>query len=375
MRIAVVGAGIAGLSFVYKLLRYSKKSSVDVHVYEIRRLVGLRKHCAGIVSRSTVYELNASKFIENYYDEMYFLLWDRVFRLYSRYPFAYRISREVHEQHLYEETRDRAQYLFLKRVVDIVDRGNTVLLKYRDLIDGSLRSDEYDYVVISEGYPNILAMKLGFNPVIEVFTGIQYEVESDRRLSLSELRRLYVVYGLNEKSSFSWCIPLSGRRLLIGLVTSLRGLKAIELLDKVLHRWCRVLNVWYTKRFLYGGAVIRGYPKRIRLGRLFCLGDANAMVKSVSCGGLAPIVSASKTIVEYLMGKEKEAKIHEEKLKKMLFRQYKLYRLLCFKGLKLLMSRAPMNRIEFELKPELYDHHDYLFMRILIDTALHRSFV
>ncbi len=353
MYVGIVGAGISGLLAGLNLSRIAL-----VDIYERAKDVGARKHCTGIVSLEAISRIKARKFIESCFNELVFFIGNVEVRFYSSKYFACRISREAHEKYLANELRSSGCNLKLRSyVLSVENIGKKYCIKY--LSNGVLNKRCYDYVIIAEGYPNKLSNSLGFRPKIEVFRGLQYRLYLLKALPKELLGKLMIHYGLLGTSDFSWVVPLNRREVLVGLISSLDGYVAIKLLDIITNRFMKVLGTSYTCKELIGGIALRGYCREFCIGNSFSIGDANAMVKSLSCGGLYPISIAVEALTRVITKKDYEL---ANKLIRYLRSNYLVYRIISNYLVPLCRSLHRKVVIELKIDSSMFDNY-FLILR------------
>jgi len=372
MRVAVIGAGVAGLLTSYHLAR--KRLAPEVHVYEARSWVG-RPHCAGLVSLPTASRLPKAsevvldlyRAVEIYVPELRFRL-----RLSSEEPSFLRLDRRKLEELLVEEIARLGVKLFLNSPVRGVSSGSRELLVHVDL-----GAKLYDSVVVATGYSPRFTGSLGLSSSSQALSGVQLDVEVGGSRWLEE-GTTYVVLSNRLGQGFAWVVPGSCGRVLVGCATPPSGppaLSCLRLLLRIIERRSTSLRVLSKP---YGGVVLRGYPKRVLMGRAAGVGDSVAMVKSLSGGGLYAISVASKLVADYLSG-DPRAPGALEALRKELAIQNRLARTV-YQLLRLLeVARFRGRAIDVWLKSLDYDHHVDLLVQLLSSTksyvALVRSVV
>ncbi|MEM4962876.1 MAG: NAD(P)/FAD-dependent oxidoreductase [Pyrobaculum sp.] len=260
MKIAVVGAGPAGLSFaaVYK----------DVEVFEEHIQLGLPRHCTSLVSARSAEELGVSKrlILNKFYNlvltnlegaNIYFRIRDGV----------YLLDRPGLENWLAE----RVSKIYIgERVVDI--RGGYVYTSKGE------KRGPYKYVVVSEGAVRRFSSRFGH---VVRLPGLQIDVKS--AVGLSDIT---VVYNQKiSKSYFSWIVEIDRGLYRVGLADSCCVVEKLNKLIKLIR------GEPVGKPF--GGGVLAGPPLRRVVDRgLIFIGDAGGFVKPLSGGG---IILALKT--------------------------------------------------------------------------------
>jgi len=364
MRVAVIGAGVAGLLTSYYLAR--KRLAPEVHVYEARSWVG-RPHCTGLVSISTASRLpKASEVVLDFYRavEVYVPELSFRLRLSSGRPSFLRLGRQKLEELLVEEIARLGVKLFLSSPVRGVSSGSRELLVHVDL-----GSKPYDYVVAATGYSPRLTSSLGLTSSIQVLSGVQLDVEVGGSRWLEE-GTAYVVLSNYLGQGFAWVVPGCGK-VLVGCATPPTGPPALSCLRLILSIIERRSTYLRPLSKPYGGVVLRGYPGRVLSGKVAGVGDSVAMVKSLSGGGLYAISIASKLVADYLSG-DPRAPGALEALRKELANQNRLARAV-YQLLRLLeVARFRGKVVDVWLKSLDYDHHVDLLVQLLSST---RSYV
>ncbi len=351
-RVAVVGGGVAGLYVANLLARHH-----DVVVYEKARLAGWRKHCSGVVSVTTTRLLWAEDHVDNWFRRLVLRAGRLVVVAESRTPYACRIRREQHERYLAERLESlRARLHYNTWVRHVEARGDVrVVVEAR----GETRTLVFDYVVAAEGYPASIARSLGFNPYTETLWGLQARVRLGRRLDEETAETLYVHYNHDGSGGFTWLIPLSGREALVGAASRCRPLLrhvayALKEYGRFVGKDARILEV-------YGGVLLRGYPRRLVADRAAALGDANTTVKSISCGGLAPIAWAAHEIAAYIdHGGAESQSIATAKTVRRLYQAYRLA-----SRLVRLAEKLPRTTIYMRITSQDYDNHVTLLVKAM----------
>jgi flavin-dependent dehydrogenase len=282
-RVAVVGAGVAGLLAALNL-------DCEVDVFEAAR-PGLRgRRCTGVVSRATLARLpRAERFALQRYSALEVAVPELELRLSlrSRTPFAYKLDRSAHELELAGMVEGRGHRLLQRAPVRAVKpRAGGVDL----LLPAGWR--RYDAVVLAEGYPPTLARALGLAPDVEARVGVQALARVGGGL---DPEALYVAYSPRILKGFAWVVPLDRGRALVGGAAP-RGLETLRWSAKLCSRLFKLRIEVVSEPF--GGYVLRGYPRSLARGRVFALGDAVATVKSLSGGGLYAVSVLAKPTAE-----------------------------------------------------------------------------
>lgn len=281
--VAVVGGGIAGL-----LLAYNLRS--EATVFEAGAFGSRGRRCPGIISAETLERLpGALKYAQQFYDSLSFIIPELSLRVevYSKRPFACKIDRSRHEEWLSSELENRGVKLVSRTRVDSVKPVEKSVK-----VSWSKGERFYGAVVLAEGYPPVLSKKLGLaQPVdarIGLFTSAHLRGECD-------VNKLQVVYSPRTLKGFSWLAPLDDGRAVVGVVTEV-GCDAFKTLTNSKKMFTKVGVDMELVGEPRGGYVLRGYTRTLGRGRVFAFGDAAAMVKSLSGGGLYGISVAAEPV-------------------------------------------------------------------------------
>jgi len=368
MRVAVVGAGVAGLLTSYYLAR--GRSAPEVHLYEARSRVG-RPHCTGLVSLSTAGRLPRAsevvldlyRAIEIYVPELRFRL-----RLSSERPSFLRLARLELEELLVEELARLGVKLFLSSPVRGVSRSGGGLL-----VHVGVGAKLYDFVVAATGYSPRFTGSLGLTSISQTLSGVQLEVEVRGSRWLEE-GTAYAILSNYLGGGFAWIVPGSYGRVLVGCATPPTGPPALSYLRLLLRAIERSSSSVRVLSEPYGGVVLRGYPRRVLAGSVAGVGDSVAMVKSLSGGGLYAISIASKLIADYLGGDLQALRALEalrgeltlqNRLSKLVYRLLRLLEVTGFRG----------RSINAWLKNLDYDHHVELLVQLLSNARSYLALV
>ncbi|MEZ0319823.1 MAG: NAD(P)/FAD-dependent oxidoreductase [Pyrobaculum sp.] len=253
MRLAVVGAGPAGLSFASKIQ--------DVDVFEEHEAVGLPRHCTGLVSAKSAEAVGIPKsVVVNKYEDL--VVTDLRNKIYFRVKEGiYLLDRPGLEQKLAE----RVPKIYYGKKVVAVERG------YVYTLDGK-RHGPYDYVVLAEGSARRLSSRYGH---VVRLPGLQVDVKT-----AAPPPGITVIYNQQiSKAYFAWTVEIDRGLYRVGLADSCC---VVEKLRKLL-KAVRGSPVGRP----FGGGVLAGPPlKRLVHGRVVALGDAAGLVKPLSGGGI-----------------------------------------------------------------------------------------
>lgn len=318
MRIAIVGAGVSGLLAAYHLARSTR--AIEVSVYEARGNPA-RPHCTGLISAETAERLPLSRDVELARFKSVTLVVPELklsaLFSYSRYAII-RLDRVKFERILLDN-------LLLKGVEISFSDPVYEVRKSNEGWDVRSRSgsSHYDYLVLASGYSVRLPGLLGLKSHVHVLSGVQIDAEVGSRSKFVEDSITVIISGyLN--GGFAWLVPSGGRELTIGCATDNRSISSLGCLRMIISLASKLYGSIKPLSDIYGGAVLRGYPVRILGKKVIGLGDAVAMVKSLSGGGLYGISIASKLVPEFILRGEHRAQSYLTRLARELKRQYYL---------------------------------------------------
>ncbi len=251
MRVAVVGAGPAGLSFAAGL--------GDVDIFEEHEKVGLPRHCTSLVSAKSAEGLVPKSVVLNKYDSLTITNLERWIHFKVRGG-VYLLDRPGLEEKLAESVNIN----FGKKIREV--RGG-----YLYSLDGA-RWGPYDYIAIAEGASRKLSGRFGH---VVRLPGLQVDVKSD-----VDMESINVIYNSKfSRTYFSWVVELDRGLYRVGLV-DVDGV--VDKLNKLV-KYIRGKPVGKP----FGGGVLAGPPlKRLIHGRVLLLGDAAGLVKPLSGGGI-----------------------------------------------------------------------------------------
>lgn len=367
MDVAIVGAGVSGLLTGYRMLENKK---IDRVIIFEKRNLHPRKHCTGIVSRSTLERIPFSeKFIENSYSGIDLITIEGIeISIDIEKNSVYKFDRVAHEQYLAEEIIKRGGVINDKTYVTNIMENNKICVSIvKEKIEN--RKLNYDYVVIAEGYPPKLVKTIGFKTHIENLKGLQVDVNLSKKINEWKLNRLFIVTSFeNFLNSFCWFVPLQDRKAVIGIaVNNIDIVAAKNYLLSYIKLFEKRLDIEIQSvENLYGGIVLRGYPINIVRNRILSLGDAVGTVKSLSGGGLYAISILSSTYGKNIHKSneiEKEVKLLARELKQQYIMYKLLNKILAKVGINILKI-LKKKKITIEIKNKYYfDQHEKLLIK------------
>ncbi len=324
----------------------------DVVVFEALPSIGMRKHCAGIISVSTSKLINAETFIDERYDYATIRMPLVSIEISVRRPFAVHIDRCTHEKFLAKCLEDDGKRVLVKsRVVNVkrVSKGYELLAR----VDGVAKRFIVDKLVLAEGFSQRFLRELGFQCVRETLVGAQVVVELGKRMREGSMS---IVFDENlARNGFVWCASLSGgRKALVGIVAKPpieKPLAALLTMAKELFD-LDIVKV----HDMFGGHVFAGYPVTVVRRNVVAVGDCVAMVKSVSGGGLYAI-SRVAPIVAYMLDGDEGKGVEELYRLCGELREYYILAKALHKALKLVPRRSEALSIEVTLDYLDYDRY------------------
>lgn len=361
--LAIIGAGISGLLTAYHVL--SNNTISQVTLFEQRTKVP-RKHCAGIVSPETLLTLPyGSRYIENRYRNIEFYILPSIrILLRCNNIIAYKIDRVGHEMELYRILIMRGIDIQLNKKVLEIDVGRDSSLIIHDSMTKSLIRKEFDYIIISEGYPHKLSLGIGLDAMVRPLHGLQQDVMYSSKNVDKETLYVFInpiIFG----EGFGWFIPITENKGVIGLAYNERSIEISSIFRKVLSKMLKIDLLGIAD--VYGGMVLQGYPKTICNNNICALGDAVGMVKSISGGGLYAI-SRISSIYARNIGINDIAK--QKEVRRMLSELWTQYAFKCslwrtISMLKNIVSSSSRYSIEIEVSQLDYDRHEKLLLDLI----------
>ena len=270
MKVAVVGGGFAGLAMAQALAR----RGYSVVLYEEHQRVGYPPHCTGIVSEYVVSSLGrqARLAVEASYAEVVFVEREGARLVLKTRDRIYKLERVRLEEEMLEEAKGLGVEARLGLRVEQVTPNGLLI------VDG--RREEYDLIVLAEGYHGRLRRALGLDHEPLTSTGVNIVARLPRKTRVDTITILFDESLLPR--GFAWLVPLDSGVHVIGAL-SLDTRRARPVAEKLAER------LGAAVRGSYGGVVIHGPPSPSPgKGRVVLAGDAAALNKPLTGGGLYP---------------------------------------------------------------------------------------
>jgi flavin-dependent dehydrogenase len=278
-KVLVVGAGLGGLLTSYVMV----KRGFDVELLEEHDVIGLPRHCSGLVSDYVVGFLGGfvKEHITNRFSEYVVKVVEdvgirEVLTLTFRKP-VYLIDRVGIEKSLCEVVTSLGGRVSTRTVVTNIDLS-------RNLLRSSKGTHDYDLVVISEGAGRRLIKSLNLCRVREYALGPQALLKTSRSPENVEV----VVGSFLGPDGFGWVIPIDEKHVILGLVTTS---KRAALLLKYLAKKVFSTTSNYVFKEFFGGLIPMDKPCENVVGENYLIvGDAASLIKPVSRGGIYSLV-------------------------------------------------------------------------------------
>jgi len=346
--IVVVGAGFAGLATAIALTEKD-----DVTVFEEHPRVGYPPHCTGIVSEYVVEALGrpARETVQASYRSVIIEAPKATLEIKTR-DRVYKLDRVRLEELMLEDAVSLGVNARLSTRVNTVTREGIVRAG-GDTVEASL-------VVLAEGWRRTLLSSLGagHKPLQSYGVNIQGRVPARARLDTITVYFDSRLYG----TGFGWALPLDSGEHVVGAL-SFNPSRAAQAAEKLANS----LHLTRSPRARYGGVVVHGPPlKGNPRGRILAVGDAAALNKPVTGGGLYP-----NTLLAQLL-REKTPEEAYENVAAKLRSQYRIARALYSRpdaAERLAEAAAGSGIVEVVSGKIGYDEHESL-LRLALSSPL-----
>lgn len=265
MKVAVIGAGFAGLVIANNLL----EAGAEVTIYEEHRRVGYPPHCTGIVSQRTVRLIGepAERSIVDSYSKIYLESSRGLLALPLREP-VYKLNRVRLEELMLERALSMGAKLIVSRATRISPRG---------AVEAGGSRAIYDSVVLAEGLYGALRRDLGIGFAGKALYGLNVDYRNE-----SGFRGILVSFGRGSEGFFSWLV---GHRDAMTVGAGTRSPARLRYLISSIESRYGLAG----KLGSYGGRIVTGPPgERLSVGSVHVVGDAAGLNKPLTGGGLYP---------------------------------------------------------------------------------------
>ena len=276
MKIAVVGAGPAGLLSSYFLLR----KGYNLKIFEEHSEIGIPSHCAGVISLFTFSFfrklLCSSNFLQNVVKgiRIGFLNDNFSLRYVSSRPRAYIIDRVLLDKELSHLVASEGGQIYFNTRVNLIE-GNRLKIGSNFFY--------FDKVIDARGFK-------GYPRVKDSLTACQYVIKS------KDIESEVIEIWIDKHKSpdfFFWVCPLNESTARVGVAAKSNVRKVLEWFVKKRFSSYRVITS------LHGVIIISG-PVNPVFKNVIKIGDAAGQTKPLTGGGLRYIVSASILLSKYI---------------------------------------------------------------------------
>ena len=281
-KISIIGAGPAGNYLAYLLA----KNNFDVCVFEEHKTVGLPVQCTGITTSylGRLVELKKD-FVINRINKA------RIFAPNNRFVDVRLdnniiVDRTRFDQYLMEKAKKAGAKFFLSH--RFLGYKNNII-KIQDVNANMIKDIKTDYLVGADGPLSDVAKSAGLKGKRDFLVGIQARV----RLNNQNIVEFYPFI-----KEYAWVVPESKNIVRIGLATRENPKKALnDFLRKRIKR--------YDIIGMQAG-LIPIYNQKIKAQKdnVFLVGDAAAMVKATTGGGIIQGLIAARALADSIINKK-----------------------------------------------------------------------
>jgi len=300
MRIRIIGAGVAGLSFA---LAVTAAGYRDVIILEEHPTIGTPKHCTGLVSETTakIWGSIANSCIINKFHEYVVRNAEKHNVIYLRLSEpAYLLNRVKFEKELADAVLSAGGTIRLKHKVRTINPYHNIIVNHVG------NQTEYDIAIVCEGASRVLARNLGLYKKVRNLVGIQ------RLILLNKSPETVVVY-VDRKIShrfFGWCVPFTDKIALVGAADecSTNAYAGVLRILRILQR-----EGHYTREVLeqFGGLIpVDIPPSEVSVNNTLLFGDAASLVKPLTGGGLYAISRVFRILSDTLKQTNPDILLH-----------------------------------------------------------------
>jgi flavin-dependent dehydrogenase len=274
--LAVVGAGFAGLIASREL-----SNVADVTLFEEHGEVGVPEHCTGIVSEKVVKMIgkSAEVSVEGYLNEFKMgVPSGEGLILKGPKKFTAKLDRVKLERELLREVLSLGAGLRNELVIKVAREGR-------------VNEEQFDRVIIAEGWRAELSSKLGIAHKARKVYGINLEVKG--RTAYPGMVEIWFDKSL-APGFFAWVIMLE-EKAIVGTASEPGKANVRELAKEVLNRAKKRGLVEGSVVKEYGGVILTGPPTLTPCVSKTCsFGDSAGLNKPLTGGGLYPNVVIAK---------------------------------------------------------------------------------
>jgi len=281
-KISIIGAGPAGNYLAYLLA----KNSFDVCVFEEHKTVGLPVQCTGITTSylGKLVELKKD-FVVNKVNKARIFSPDNNF-IDVKLNNNIILDRAKFDQYLMEKAKKAGAKFFLNH--RFLDYKNNII-KVQNIKPNMIKDTITDYLIGADGPLSDVAKAVRLKGKRDFLIGIQARVRLNNQ-------NIVEFYPFIEK--YAWIVPESKDIVRIGLATRKNPKKA---LNNFLRKRLKKYDIIDTQ----AGLIPIYNPKlRTQKGNVFLVGDAAAMVKATTGGGIIQGLIATRALADSIINKK-----------------------------------------------------------------------
>ncbi len=281
-KISIIGAGPAGNYLAYLLA----KNNFDVSVFEEHETAGMPVQCTGITTSylGKLVELKED-FVVNKVNKARIFAPDNHF-IDIKLDDNIILDRARFDQYLMEKAKKAGAKLFLSHRF-LGYKGN--IIKVQNIKANMIKDIETDYLIGADGPLSDVAKSAGLKNKKDFLIGIQARV----RLNNSNIVEFYPFI-----ERYAWVVPESKDIVRIGLATRKNPKKALnDFLRKRLKKY-EIIDMQ--------AGLIPVYNPKIKTQKenIFLVGDAAAMVKATTGGGIIQGMMAARALAGSIINKK-----------------------------------------------------------------------
>ncbi len=302
--ILVVGGGPAGLLASINLRE--KRYCSDITILEEHKYIGKPEHCAGVISIKGL-----EKYYYKYIDKKE-VIFNKVRGARIHFPegktiivegnkyIAAIVDRERFDYSLYKEARKREIKVRMNEKVKKISSNKYSI----NILASSKKIYRAHILILATGVNDNLSYRIGFSKNERIVPALQYVLDVSKTI---DTENVDIFLGNRySKDFFAWIIPLSDKKIKVGVASRDNPLIRIKLLlnEKNIKE---KIGEYRIKKVL-GGAVITSGPKKklvIKNGSnvSFIIGDTAGMTKPTTGGGVVFIGIATELLSKSIVDK------------------------------------------------------------------------